>query len=140
MYRGGTLACAQPLAAQKKHVQIRLGRRADSNRGPLHYELSASNPVFCDLPAKLGGRAESPSPWKFVEVHRAPAMCSNGVPIAAAALRQRIAGAEMRRSRKPFRAFGSDEGSNPSPSASPRNRMAMRFLDLSCSQLRRRSE
>src|SRR6266511_3358754 len=97
MYRGGTLACAQPLAAQKKHVQIRLSRRADSNRGPLHYELSASNPVFCDLPAKLGGRAESPSPWKFVEVHRAPAMCSNSVPIAAAALRQRIAGAEMRR-------------------------------------------
>src|SRR6266508_5246991 len=123
MYRGGTLACAQPLAAQKKHVQIRLSRRADSNRGPLHYKLSASNPVFCNWPAKLGGRAESPSPWKFVEVHRAPAMCSNGVPIAAAALRQRIAGAEMRRLENRFRAFGSDEVFFPFPPPSPRNRM-----------------
>ena len=37
-----------------------------------------------------------------------------------------------------LRAVRSVEGSNPSPSASPRNRMVMRFLGHMCSQNRRR--
>jgi hypothetical protein len=37
----------------------------------------------------------------------------------------------MRRSRKPFRAVSSDEGSNPSPSAAQaKNRITRRFTDL----------
>src|SRR6266545_4685447 len=68
----GCLA-VQALPAPTSSLQIDEADARIRTADPFHYELSASNPVFCDLPAKLGGRAESPSPWKFVEVHRAPA-------------------------------------------------------------------
>ena len=77
-----------PTGRPSKYVMLELlpcnsakSRRPDSNRGPLHYELSASNAQIPRFPCKWGGQVEGPSPWKSAEVHSAPAMCSNGVPI-----------------------------------------------------------
>jgi hypothetical protein len=67
----------------RKSLQIGQSRRPDSNRGPLHYELSASNLRIRRFPCKCASRRRPPSPYKSTEVHSAPAMCSNGVPINA---------------------------------------------------------
>jgi hypothetical protein len=81
--------CSKRGAAAKKRQALFFpanrpkSRRPDSNRGPLHYELSASNSGIARFPCKCQSRWRSPSPWKSAEVHSAPAMCSNGVPIAA---------------------------------------------------------
>jgi len=66
-------------------------RRPDSNRGPLHYELSASTLRIPRFPCKCASGARTLSPWKSTEVHSAPAMCSNGVPIGRAGSASRSA-------------------------------------------------
>src|SRR5919106_574744 len=75
-----------PVAArallQRSQLPTERSRRPDSNRGPLHYELSASNSRIRRFPCKMLGQFEGTSPWKSEEVRSAPAMCSNGVPIA----------------------------------------------------------
>jgi hypothetical protein len=66
-----------------KSLVVDRSRRPDSNRGPLHYELSASTLRIPRFPCKCGSGARTLSPWKSTEVHSAPAMCSNGVPMGA---------------------------------------------------------
>jgi hypothetical protein len=79
-------------------LQIGQSRRPDSNRRPLHYELSASDSRIPRFPRKCGSRGRPLSPWKSTEVHNAPAMCSNGVPI--------LGHPALRRSRKPLEVTG----------------------------------
>ncbi len=50
------------LGAEAKPLQIRQSRRPDSNRGPLHHELSASARRIPRFPCKSEGRAGTASP------------------------------------------------------------------------------
>jgi hypothetical protein len=98
----------QRLLPAEEMLQIEESRRADSNRGPLHYELSASSSGGSVICSKCGGRRQKTSPSKSKELQSAPAMCSTGVPIAA------IPDAAVSKIARGRRSLG---GSNPSPSA-----------------------